>query len=304
MASMKRRSFLGVTLPLLAAGKSVGASLDPPELVFGVIADPQYADLPPKGSRFYRNSIGKLKAAIEHLNREPLEFVVTLGDLIDTDYKSFEPVMPLYEPLRVPHHPICGNHDFDVADDEKERVLAAMRLDESYYSRVHKSWRFIFLDGTELGVWRHAAADPRTKTAKALLKKLEAEGKPQAKPYNSGMGPEQMAWLKVELEAAKKAEQRVILFNHYPVIPAGNSHNLWNAEELVDLIDENDHVAAYMNGHNHAGNYGTHRHCHYINFKGMVETETQTAYGVVRCFDDRLEIVGSGIELNRDLGKL
>jgi hypothetical protein len=70
------------------------------------------------------------------------------------------------------------------------------------------------------------------------------------------------------------------------------------------LIDRYDHVAAYMNGHNHAGNYATHRHCHYLNFKGMVETEDRTAYAVVRCFPDRLEVVGSGIEPDRNLGQL
>jgi hypothetical protein len=112
-----------------------------------------------------------------------------------------------------------------------------------------------------------------------------------------------MAWLKTELEAANSKGQRVILFNHYPVIPIGDVHNLWNAEELVSLLGKYDNVAAYMNGHNHAGNYGTHAGCHYVNFKGMVETENQTAYGIVRCFSDRLEIEGSGLEPDRELWK-
>lgn len=49
-------------------------------------------------------------------------------------------------------------------------------------------------------------------------------------------------------------------------------------------------VAAYMSGHNHKGNYAHHKGCHYINFKGMVETETTSAYAVVRCFADRIAI--------------
>ena len=73
---------------------------------------------------------------------------------------------------------------------------------------------------------------------------------------------------------------------------------------LSMLIDRYDHVAAYMNGHNHAGNYATRRHCHYLNFKGMVETEKKTAYAVVRFFPDRLEVVGRGIEPDRSLGQL
>lgn len=301
---MKRRSFFGITLPLAMAGSALGTSDDAPELVFGVIADPQYADQAPKGTRFYRSSLGKLEKAVKNLNSEPLEFVVTLGDLIDRDLKSFDAVMPIYAGLRAPHRPICGNHDFEVADADKLSVLAAMKLEVPYYSEVHDSWRFIFLDGTDLGVWRHPANDPRTKVAKDLLKKLSAKKKVQAARYNAGIGLEQMAWLEVELNAAKLAGQRVVIFNHFPVIPAGNGHNLWNAEEVVELIDQHDHVAAYMNGHNHAGNYATHRHCHYLNFKGMVETESKNAYAVVRCFSDRLEVIGGGIEPDRNLGQL
>lgn len=298
---MKRRNFLKTTLPLAMAGRASAQLSDEPDVVFGVIADPQFADQAAVGTRFYRNSVAKLKEAIESLNREPLEFVVTLGDLIDNDLKSFETVMPLYQALRAPHHPICGNHDFSVADADKTKVLTAMKLEKAYYSEVKKSWRFLYLDGTELGVWRHAANDSRTAKSKQYLERLSAEKKPQAVSWNAGIGPGQMAWLKRELEAAKEAGQGVVVFNHFPVIPTGNAHNLWNAEEVVALLDQYPNVAAYMNGHNHVGNYGTHGKCHYVNFKGMVETEKKTAYGVVRCFADRLEITGSGLEPNRKL---
>ena len=59
-----------------------------------------------------------------------------------------------------------------------------------------------------------------------------------------------------------------------------------------------------MNGHNHKGNYGKQKNCHYINFKGMVETEKETAYAVVRCFADRLEIDGYGLEPDQTLGDI
>ena len=111
-----------------------------------------------------------------------------------------------------------------------------------------------------------------------------------------------MKWIKEELDVAKTAGRRVIVFNHYPVIPANESHNLWNSAELVSLFDKYDNIAAYMNGHNHAGNYGEHSGCHYVNFKGMVETEDESAYSIVRCFSDRLEIEGRGLEPNRGLG--
>jgi 3',5'-cyclic AMP phosphodiesterase CpdA len=298
---MKRRNFLKITLPLALAGKASAAPSAEPDLTFGLIADPQYADAEPKWGRFYRNSLAKLGDAVADLNTRPLEFTVTLGDLIDRDFVSFASVMPIYAKLKAPHFPVCGNHDFEVADADKGKVLGAMGLEKPYYSHVRKSWRFLFLDGTDIGVWRHPADDARTAEAKGILEKLASTGAVQAKDYNAAIGAGQMEWIAAELEAAQTAGQRVIVFCHYPVIPAGDPHNLWNAEELVALFGKHKHIAAYMNGHNHAGNYGKSGSCHYVNFKGMVETEKESAYSVVKCFPDRLEIEGYGMEPDRSL---
>ncbi|MDE0835218.1 MAG: metallophosphoesterase [Akkermansiaceae bacterium] len=298
---MKRRDFLKVTLPLVIAGRAGSAPSDTAELSFGVTADPQYADVNPAGSRFYRNSLEKLEHAVADLNTKPLEFTVTLGDLIDRDFKSFSSVMPIYAKLKAPHFPICGNHDFSVADEDKRKVLDAMGLEKAYYSQVIKGWRFVFLDGTEIGTWRYPTADPRTAEARAMKEELAKKYDREMAPWNAAIGAKQMEWLEKELTAAKTAGQSVILFNHYPVMPAGDGHNLWNAEELVALIEKYDNVAAYMNGHKHSGNYTKSGNCHYVNLKGMVETEAETAYATVKCFPDRIEIEGMGLEPARNL---
>lgn len=301
---MKRRNFLKITLPLAFAGKAFAVPAAEPDLTFGVIADPQYADADTIATRFYRNSLAKLKASVADLNTRHLDFTVTVGDLIDRDFASFAPVMELYAGLTSPHHPILGNHDFSVADGDKGKVLAAIGMKEPYYSKEVKGWRFVFLDGTYGSVWRHPADDPRAAAAKAALKELAARLGRGFNPANdTSIGAEQMAWLEKEINAAGTAGQKVILFNHYPVFPAVPP-NLLDAADIVSLIGKNKHVAAWMNGHNHAGNYGTQDGCHYVNFKGMVETDKETAYGVVRCFSDRLEIEGLGLEPDRKLGKV
>lgn len=291
-----------ITLPLAVAGKAAAAPATEPDLTFAVIADPQYADAEPKWGRFYRNSLAKLEDAVAALNQHPLEFTATVGDLIDRDFASFKAIMPIYAKLKQPHFPVCGNHDFEVEDADKAKVLTTMGLEKAHYSVTRKKWRFVFLDGTDIGVWRHPADDPRTQAAKAMLEEIRASGIPNAQPWNAAIGAEQMEWLESELVAARAAGERVILFCHYPVFPAGDPHNLWNAAELVALLEKHEHVAAYMNGHNHAGNYGKHGSCHYVNFKGMVETEKETAYSIVRCFPDRIEIEGLGLEPDRKLG--
>lgn len=301
---MKRRNFLKITLPLALAGKATAVPAAEPDLTFGVIADPQYADAEPKWNRFYRNSLAKLEEAVAELNKLPLDFTVTLGDLIDRDFASFASVMPIYAKLTKSHFPVCGNHDFEVVDADKAKVLEAMRLEKAYFSVIQKSWRFLFLDGTDIALWRHPAGDARTAEAQAMLQEFRASKIPNAQEYNAAIGSEQMKWIAAELEASGAAGERVIIFCHYPVIPAGNPHNLWNDVELVALIARHPHAVAYMNGHNHAGNYGKSGSCHYVNFKGMVETERESAWAVVKCFSDRIEIEGYGLEPDRELGKI
>ena len=95
-SAMIRRKFLKITLPLTLTGGLQAKSVGKPELSFGVIADPQYADQPAGGSRYYRESVGKLKESVNQLNKQSLDFVVTLGDVIDKDIKSFDTMMPIY----------------------------------------------------------------------------------------------------------------------------------------------------------------------------------------------------------------
>jgi len=298
---MKRRNFLKISLPLAIAGKASAAPASLPDLTFGVIADPQYADADPKSGRFYRNSLVKLEVAVADLNKRKLDFTVTLGDLIDRDFASFSSVMPIYAKLRSRHFPVCGNHDFEVADVDKPQVLTAMGLEKPYSSLILKSWRFLFLDGTDISVWRQSADDPRTASAKEMLRAGREAKLPNLQQYNAAVGPQQMKWIAAELEAAKAAGERVILFCHYPVFPAGDPHNLWNDTELAALLAAHPHAVAYMNGHNHAGNYGKRGGCHFVNFKGMVETEKEAAWAVVKCFPDRIEIEGCGLEPDREL---
>ena len=316
---MKRRHFLHLTLLLPVLGciensssqnksaKEEGpASLRPisptKPLRFGGIADPQYADQPTRGTRFYRNSIEKLKLAIAELNTFDLDFVITLGDVIDKNIESFAEIMPLYDELAAPHRLVLGNHDFDVDDADKPKVVEAMGLTKTYYSESHGSWRFLYLDGTEVATYRYGENDQRTEVAAQTLRQLKDEKLPNAQGWNSGISAEQLAWLRGELQDSNATGQRVIVSCHFPVMPENGAHNLWNAQVVVEVLNEFDHVAAYLNGHDHRGNYLVHQGIHFVNFKGMVETENETAYAVVECYADRIQIDGFGIEPDRELG--
>ncbi|MCF6284767.1 MAG: hypothetical protein L3K26_06230 [Candidatus Hydrogenedentes bacterium] len=86
---------------------------------------------------------------------------------------------------------------------------------------------------------------------------------------------------------------------HFPVFPE-NVHNLWNADKILEIIDAYPAVKAYINGHNHAGNYGERNGVHFVTFKGMVDTE-ENSYATVSVTPTELQIAGFGRQKDQTL---
>ncbi|TIX89806.1 metallophosphoesterase [Rhizobium sp. P44RR-XXIV] len=269
---------------------------------FGVIADPQYADLEPNLAlnRYPANSLAKLRDAIEEFNRHDLAFVVTLGDIIDREWKSFDAILPVYETLRHPRHFLLGNHDFAIAPEHLKAVSTRVGMPSAYYDFSHAGYRFIALDGNEISVFAPPEDDPRRDEAKALMKALENSGAPNGQRWNAAIGSAQYDWLVEKLHEAKTAGEKVVVMNHYPIFPE-DGHNALDSERMLALLAQHDHIVAYLNGHNHAGNFGAVGGTYFINFKGMVDTETSSAYSIVSVYEDRLDISGFGRETSRSL---
>ena len=276
---------------------ATGLLADKPLFSFGVIADCQYCNVkvPKTAQRQYALSEKKLEACVQHLNSLDIRFVVHLGDFIDRGFESFEIVSPIYDNLKVDRYHVLGNHDFDVADEHKDMVPAALGLKSRYYQFRYSGYRFIALDGNDVSLHAYPADDPRRKVAMAVHKRQPA-GTPT---WNGAVGQAQLDWLKKALTEAEQAEERVILFCHFPVYPE-NVHNLWNDDDVLTALRSSRSVVAYMNGHNHAGNYGGLAKRHFVTFSGMVDTE-QTAYAVVHVHKDRLEVVGFGRQKSMSL---
>lgn len=291
-----RRGFIGaaVAAPFIARGATR-------ELFsIGLVADAQYADVPDKGTRFYRASIGKLAAAVEHFNRADLAFCAHLGDLIDREWRSFEEITRPLATSRHHWHQLLGNHDFDVLEAEKPRVPARLGMTWRHGSFVHGGFRFVVLDTNDVSTYAHPAGAPERAEAERELARLQAAKVRQAKPWNGGVGAKQLAWLDHELGAARLQGQLVIVFAHHPVFP-DNDHNVWNAPEVLAVIDRHPHVVAWLNGHNHAGAFGERHGVPFVTLKGMVETSATTAYAIARILPDRLVLEGQGREPAREL---
>lgn len=292
----------GLLPTILAAAVTVSPVLaqEEPLVRFGVIADPQYAPVPPRGTRYYANTLWKLSEAVEALNDEELDFVVTLGDIIDRHAESYTHILPIYQKLEHDNWFVLGNHEFAVAADYLLAVPNFLAMDERYYDREVNGVRFIALDSTDSSTYAHPEGTPEYDAAQAVYTALVASGAVQAKTWNSALSEQQLVWLRQRLDAAQAAGEPVILFAHHPIYPE-NEHNLWNAEEVVALLADYDNIVAYMNGHNHAGNYGVFDGTHYVTLEGMVESPAETAYAIVEVYPDRLVIEGVGDATDRDL---
>lgn len=276
--------------PALSSGKSPE---EPPIFSFGLMADCQYADSDRRGSRCYRESPGKLKAAVEELNKHDLAFSFHVGDFIDRDFSSFDVLIPITSKLQTPLFHALGNHDFDVKDDEKSAVPGKLGLKNGYYSFSKHGFRLIIIDTTEVSPYRNPTGTALHDSATEELQRLREQGAPGAKPWNGRPGDQQMTWLTSELKAATAAGEKVIILGHHPILPK-EAHAIWNADQMNELLQTYPCAKVYINGHNHAGHYTDVGGLHYLTLDGMLETPDTNAFSIARVFEDRLEIQGHG----------
>jgi manganese-dependent ADP-ribose/CDP-alcohol diphosphatase len=301
---LKRSRFLKVISAGLTGGallKSRASAPRPgtPELIVGMFTDCQFADIdtPPKSKRLYRLSPLKLKAAVDHFNAmRDVDLMMHLGDAVDRHEKSYEVVSPIFQRADKPLYHVAGNHDFDIADARKSRVPELLRMPAPWYTVEHGRWRFLMLDGNQVSLFAYPKGSPRWQEADAYRK---ASTRKLAE-YNGGLGTDQRAWLVKELTATRAAGQRAVLCCHYPLLPQ-DSHALWDAGETLEIVQTyRDVIAAWWNGHNHDGNYAARFGIHFLNYRGMVDTQ-QNSYARIALFPDRMEVTGYGREPSRTL---
>lgn len=262
---------------------------------FAVVADCQYCNQPDKGLRKYKSSTERFQKFVDFTKDKDLKFGVHLGDFIDKDYESFAPLLKISKDLKYPFYHVLGNHDFSVEDHLKITVPKLLGMPAKYYSFKVNNWVFVALDGNDLSFHAYPKDSQKYKESRQYY----IEKKIKSPKYNGAMSAKQVEWLKGILKKAEKAKENVVLFSHFPVYPA-NHHNLWNDKEIVALISKYSCIKAYMNGHNHKGNYAEKEGVHYYTQKGMVEN-TEPTFSIISVKKDKLEIKGYGAEKDRSL---
>jgi hypothetical protein len=234
-----------------------------------------------------------LKQAIDTFNQEDVDFVQNLGDVIDRDWASYDSILPIYNHLNpgIENHHALGNHDFSIDSTKMENLLVVLSMPDYYYSYVKKDWKFIVLDVTDYAFYSNALHHHDIAVIDKYYRK--SEGKPNHQSWNGAIGEKQQKWLQQEIDDAASQDQKVIIFAHMPLRPSEDAHNLWNNEEVIDIIENSTSVVAFINGHNHAGGYAYENGIHYITIFGMVDT-TIGSFGIMDLYQDSLIIHGYG----------
>ena len=217
----------------------------------------------------------------------------------DKDFKSLDSVLPTWKQLKSKTYHVLGNHDFEVTDSLKSEVIKKLDLKNRYYSFVEQDWRFIILDGNDLSFYGALSKEKKQQTD-SLFNSLKDKELPYLKEWNGALSTSQLTWIKEELDLAVKNNQKVGFYCHFPIFPV-DQHNIWNRAQFLSLIKPYKNVKLFFNGHNHAGAYQLVDNVHYLTFKGMVDTESSSAFAKVKFDKDTVFIEGFQREPSRKL---
>jgi predicted phosphodiesterase len=279
-------------IPTLAVGQSLPVSQSHTLLKLGLLADIQYCDYPANGAREYRKSLSKLETAVKGINAEKVDFTVEVGDMIDRDFASFDPVLKTINQLHNKWVFIPGNHDFSVADSLKRTVWAMIPSKKGYSADGIGNFRFLYLNGFENSVIAWPSGADEYKENQERLKKMESEKAKNASDWNGGLGKKQLEWVQKEVDKANELGQKLIVFGHQPIIHDG-AHSMWDSDKLIVVLSSCHSNVLYICGHNHAGSDHTIGNIRILNLRGMVEWPNPS-WGILSLYTDHYELQGFG----------
>ena len=238
---------------------------------FGLLADPHYADAEPRGTRYYRESLGKMREAVDRLRAARVEFLGELGDIKDMalnepDTRTLSHLVAIeweFQRFGGPTYHVLGNHDMD--NLSKAQVLAhitntGIPAGRSHYAFSHGGVRFVTID---------------TNFTK------------DGRDYDHGnfdwreiyLPAPQLDWLRAELKAATEP---IIILGHQRL--DGDGHvQVVNRAEVRAALEGAGKVLAVFQGHDHKGAYSLINGIHYYTLKAIIEDSgpDNNAYAVV-----------------------
>ena len=234
----------------------------------GLVTDLHYADKAPAGSRYYRETLAKLREAGEQFQKDKPDFVVELGDFIDAaesvevEKGYLRRINADFAALPGKKHYVLGNHCVHTLT--KEEFLEGVGQENSYYSFDAGSCHFIVLDS-------------------CFRSDGKAYGRMNFQWTDPNIPAEEIEWLKADLESARG---QTIVFAHQR-LDVINDHGVKNAGEVRKVLEDSGKVLAVFQGHSHRNDYREISGIHYCVLVAMVEGsgEENNGYSTVDLFE-------------------
>jgi alkaline phosphatase len=223
-------------------------------LQIGLLTDIHYADKEHAGNRYYRESPDKIAIAAKELGKQKLDFLVELGDLIDTvkdpetDKKHLQIINTKLQKISDKRYYVLGNHCVETLT--KDEFLGEICQEKSYFSFDQNGYHFILLDA-------------------CFRKDGVPYGRNNAHWTDTKLPEAELDWLKTDLTATKLPtivflHQRLDVENQKPIA-------VKNADRVRRLLEESGKVRLVLQGHEHRGDYKEIADIPYCTLSAVIE---------------------------------
>lgn len=277
--NLNRRKFLGITattgvaiaasLALPTAGKT---AMNKPMVKAGIITDMHHTTKADTPTRKYSASQPKMETFITTMKQEKPNFVIELGDFVDTLAKNTDPAQNLVEIENLftsfgPHYHVLGNHEFDNLSREfvlKSIDNTGIPQGQTWYSWNNNGIHFVVLDSDYTPDPPHRPYDMNTPEDTFWTWK------------DTFVPPQELEWLKKDLASTSLP---TVVFTHQTLDRVDDQdHNIKNASAVRKIMEDSGLVLAVFSGHDHAGGYANIKGIHYIVMNGNVGVNDQRTW--------------------------
>ncbi|MFH1742638.1 MAG: metallophosphoesterase [bacterium] len=258
-----------VGLPCFAGADEGQASVGKPLVRIGLMTDVHYADRDTAGTRCYRESVLKVREAVNQFNAAEAHVAVELGDFIDAadtvegELGHLKTIEAEYVKFAGDRHHVLGNHC--VWTLTKKQFLETCGQKISYYSFDKGGTHFVILDA-------------------CYRKDGVAYGAKNFEWTDTEIPAEEQAWLKADLDSTSNSavafvHQRLDVAEHYGV---------HSGPAVRNILEDSGKLLAVFQGHYHLNEYEEINKIHYCTLRSVVDGsgEKNSAYAIVDIYGD------------------
>ncbi len=250
---------------------------------FGVITDIHYAGRYTEEEKYFRHGLDKLNAFIQTCNNRHADFVICLGDFIDSDTngderKNLTALAKEFDTFDGVWHAVPGNHDLETMT--KREFLTIIGKKQPWYSFDAGGCHVIILDacfspnGTEYNNGDYIWTEPYI-------------------PWR------ELEWLAGDLAASKNRD--TIIFAHQNLHDnSDDRYNIVNSSDVRAVIRQSRSVGAVIQGHCHRGDTAMLDSIPYITLTGSINGNFPdfNRFSIVTIEPDRIHVEGFGGQEN------